>query len=451
MTAKQKFRMLHVFRSAQKIFKITAPADARIKGTAESAINTSNLRSLLLNLPNELLFRITSFLEDEYQLLLRICCRQLHLLLRGLDPKLCDLSTKLRFYKCLEPDYPEYLPCLVCGIMFKWRSPLMYVCCPREGQHQTMSKWTSAVYEYWYLAGTIDIRMSRLFIGSILRAHERGERYGYPVPSLRSSGLHRNGVLSQNDARMIGGELVLATRWELDADLRMEWKEQVKLLFWASCLHWRTNGWHHKISALLKGASTNTMTLKRAGLDSRDSYEDSWAAKVAKMNREGLSPNGKYGFPVPTTMGACEQTNEWTSSWEKSFSTLVSKMFNFEQEIHAGMQQMHQVIQHQVVPSLLRPLETGGREIQPTIVHGDIWNGNTSVDATTGKPVIFDASGMYAHNEYEFSALNQPRHRIYRSYIGDYQKHFPVSAPEENIEDRLILYRLRFNLYQHAP
>ncbi|KAH0838992.1 hypothetical protein FOPE_05633 [Fonsecaea pedrosoi] len=57
---------------------------------------------------------------------------------------------------------------------------------------------------------------------------------------------------------------------------------------------------------------------------------------------------------------------------------------------------------------------------------------------------------MYAHNEYELGAWNQPRHRIYRSYISDYQKYFPVSAPEEAIEDRLILYRLRFNLTSSA-
>lgn len=28
-----------------------------------------------------------------------------------------------------------------------------------------------------------------------------------------------------------------------------------------------------------------------------------------------------------------------------------------------------------------------------------MWGGNTSVDATSDKPVIFDASSMYAHNE----------------------------------------------------
>lgn len=255
--------MLHVFKSAaQKMFEIMILASARIKGMMESTINTSNPHCPLLKLPNELLFQITGFLEAEYQLSLRICCRRLRLLLGGLDPKLSDLSTKLRFYKCLEPDYPEYLPCLSCGIMFKWRSRYMFVFCPREDQHPSVSNWNSPAYECWYLAGTIDIRMSRPFIELVFRAHERGDRYGCPLSCLRSSGLHRNSVLFQNDARMIDGELVLATRWELDAELRMDWEDQVRLLFRSSCLHWRTNGWHDKIPALLKSASTNMMPLK---------------------------------------------------------------------------------------------------------------------------------------------------------------------------------------------
>ncbi|KIX99884.1 uncharacterized protein Z520_04520 [Fonsecaea multimorphosa CBS 102226] len=180
---------------------------------------------------------------------------------------------------------------------------------------------------------------------------------------------------------------------------------------------------------------------------------ESLPAKVAEMHLKGVSPNGKYGFPVPTNMGACTQQNEWTSSWEKSFTTLMSTMFDFEQEMHGcneDMQQMQEVILDKVIPRLLRPLETGGREIQPRIVHGDMWDGNTSVDAVTDKPVIFDASGMYAHNEYELGAWNQPRHKIYRAYIREYRKHFATSAPQEDFEDRLILYRLRFNLTSSA-
>ena len=52
-----------------------------------------------------------------------------------------------------------------------------------------------------------------------------------------------------------------------------------------------------------------------------------------------------------------------------------------------------------VVPRLLRPLETGGRSIRPSLIHGDLWHGNAETDAETGEPVIFDAASFYAHNE----------------------------------------------------
>jgi protein-ribulosamine 3-kinase len=63
------------------------------------------------------------------------------------------------------------------------------------------------------------------------------------------------------------------------------------------------------------------------------------------------------------------------------------------------MRRMHQIMLDKVIPRLLRPLETGGHQIKPRIVHGDMWDGNTSVDANTDLAVIFDASGSYAHNE----------------------------------------------------
>ncbi|OQU95506.1 hypothetical protein CLAIMM_01695 [Cladophialophora immunda] len=175
--------------------------------------------------------------------------------------------------------------------------------------------------------------------------------------------------------------------------------------------------------------------------------------RIAEMHLKGASPTGKYGFAVPTSMGACIQQNTWTSSWEKCFTVLLDTMFEFEQDMHGHgeeMRQLHHVVLGKVIPRLLRPLETGGRDIKPTMVHGDLWDGNTSVDATTGKPVIFDASGMYAHNEYELGAWNLSRHRIYRSYIEEYRKHFPASPPAEDFEDRLILYQLRFNLTSSA-
>lgn len=142
---------------------------------------------------------------------------------------------------------------------------------------------------------------------------------------------------------------------------------------------------------------------------------DQLPVKVAELHSKALSPTGKFGFSVPTNMGACVQPNEWTSSWEECFRRLISVQFEFEQEVHGHsdeMREMHQTILDKVIPRLLRPLETEGRSIQPRFVHGDLWDGNTSIDVTTDQPLIFDASGMYAHSE-----CKCPTKADYRVYL----------------------------------
>jgi len=139
---------------------------------------------------------------------------------------------------------------------------------------------------------------------------------------------------------------------------------------------------------------------------------DTLPAKLAELHMKGISKNGKYGFDVPTNQGALQQPNSWTASWEKFFSSMMQRCFDWEQDLHGEDEEMkmlfHAIIE-KVIPRLIRPLETGDREIRPCLVHGDLWDGNTSTDTATGKPVIFDASSLYAHNEckcrHEFNTI----------------------------------------------
>lgn len=46
----------------------------------------------------------------------------------------------------------------------------------------------------------------------------------------------------------------------------------------------------------------------------------------------------------------------------------------------------------------------------------------------------------------ELGMWNIERFRMDRAYIREYQRHVPPSAPEEDFDDRIILYRYRVNL-----
>ena len=128
----------------------------------------------------------------------------------------------------------------------------------------------------------------------------------------------------------------------------------------------------------------------------------SLAASLAELHKKGLSPNGKYGFSVPTLQGTVPQYTEWTDSWEEFFTNSLRKVIDNEvrsQGPDEEVEKLYEGTLNKVVPRLLRPLETGGRSIQPRLVHGDIWDGNVSTDITTNTPVIYDATCIYAHNE----------------------------------------------------
>ncbi len=126
------------------------------------------------------------------------------------------------------------------------------------------------------------------------------------------------------------------------------------------------------------------------------------AKSLAELHKKGISPNGKYGFSVPTLQGTIPQYTEWTDSWEEFFTKSLKKVMDNELESQGSddkVERLYGETLSKIVPRLLRPLETGGRSIQPRLVHGDIWDGNVSTDMSTNVPVIYDATCIYAHNE----------------------------------------------------
>lgn len=124
--------------------------------------------------------------------------------------------------------------------------------------------------------------------------------------------------------------------------------------------------------------------------------------KLADLHKTTPSPNGQYGFHVPTLQGTIPQFTQWTESWEDFFTKSIKLVFENEERSQGPDEEVQHLcneILSKVIPRLLRPLETGGRHIEPRLIHGDVWDGNTSTDVATNLPVIYDATCIYAHNE----------------------------------------------------
>jgi len=184
-----------------------------------------------------------------------------------------------------------------------------------------------------------------------------------------------------------------------------------------------------------------------------DVPDPSFMEAIADLHNKAISPNGKFGFSVPSFQRTVPQYTEWSESWEEFFSNSLKHVFELEEKAHGQdeeLQNLERVILQKVVPRLLRPLETSGNTIRPRLIHGDIWDGNVSTKVADDSPVLFDGSCIYAHHEAELGPLRPARHKMGRAYIKAYFRHFPVSSPEEDQDDRNALYCLRWEMNTSA-
>ncbi|KAI8721665.1 Protein-ribulosamine 3-kinase [Fusarium sp. LHS14.1] len=165
------------------------------------------------------------------------------------------------------------------------------------------------------------------------------------------------------------------------------------------------------------------------------------------------NPTGEFGFHVPTYNGTLEQKNTWTDTWEKFYADEMWHMLKLEEEARGPSEELQQLsgpFLDKVIPRLLRPLETGGRSITPVLLHGDLWLGNVSTQTGCKKPLMFDASAFWGHNESaddsdldELATLRLlPEHCMgwVKECLDSYQEEITKSEPTEDWEDRNALY-----------
>lgn len=124
--------------------------------------------------------------------------------------------------------------------------------------------------------------------------------------------------------------------------------------------------------------------------------------KLAELHKNGVSPNGRFGFHVVTYNGDLPQDNGFTDTWEEFFARGLKHMLKLNTERVGTSEQLERLLPNifdKVIPRLLRPLESGGRTVKPALIHGDLWCGNAAVDQEDDSPIVFDPCCFWAHNE----------------------------------------------------
>lgn len=137
---------------------------------------------------------------------------------------------------------------------------------------------------------------------------------------------------------------------------------------------------------------------------------ENFCEKLARLHSSHTSPEGKFGFHCTTYNGDLPQDNTWSDSWEAFFAKGLRHVLNVREE-RAGpdveLDELLPALFDKVIPRLLRPMESNGRRIEPSLVHGDLWCGNAAIiDDETEEGIVFDPSSFWAHNECEASLFS---------------------------------------------
>lgn len=159
-----------------------------------------------------------------------------------------------------------------------------------------------------------------------------------------------------------------------------------------------------------------------------------FAFRLAELHKKSISPTGKFGFHTTTCHSKSPQlTDCWEDSWEVLYRKQLAHEFEMDRRKHSSWPEYDfyaQLVLDKCITRLLRPLQTGGRNIKPCLVHGNLWEENTATDIETGEPFLFDGSSFYAHNEYELGNWRSPKHRLRsKTYLRSYKQYFPTSEP----------------------
>ena len=171
---------------------------------------------------------------------------------------------------------------------------------------------------------------------------------------------------------------------------------------------------------------------------------------LANLHRSSVSPTGQFGFYISTFDGRMPQVTTWDPSWQSFFSKLLAGALDMYLQNNGswkGLEEMVQRTRTHVIPRLLGALEADGRTIKPSLIHGDLWEGNIGTDIATGNIYIFDPCCYYAHHEMELAIWRTEHHEMKsKVYRREYFRLMPPSEPLEEWDDRNRLYCVKTKL-----
>ncbi len=170
--------------------------------------------------------------------------------------------------------------------------------------------------------------------------------------------------------------------------------------------------------------------------------------RLAQMHQLSRSPTGKFDFHIQTCDGDRAHVVDWQDSWAVFYRNLFLGVCELDVRRNGPWPRYERAIQQvawKVIPRLLEPLQSEGRQIKPCIIHGDLWEGNMGIDKETGNTLIFDAGSYFAHNEMELGHWRCEFTSVFskKKYTEHYKRYYEAAEPADEFDDRNRLYSLK--------
>jgi fructosamine-3-kinase len=161
--------------------------------------------------------------------------------------------------------------------------------------------------------------------------------------------------------------------------------------------------------------------------------------KLAQMHK--VTTQNGFGWNMNNTIGSTPQINTWTSDWVEF---LLKYRLGYQFQL-ARRQGGNFPLQEKLLAAI--PQLFANRQVQPSLVHGDLWGGNVGC-TVLGEPVIFDPATYFGDREVDL-AMTELFGRFPVAFYQGYNAVFPL---DDGYEKRKTLYNLyhilnHFNLF----
>tara|TARA_Y100000590_G_scaffold350876_1_gene402909 strand:- start:773 stop:1639 length:867 start_codon:yes stop_codon:yes gene_type:complete len=170
-----------------------------------------------------------------------------------------------------------------------------------------------------------------------------------------------------------------------------------------------------------------------------DNFEKELATKIASIHK---IKNNKFGFDYDTPIGALKQPSGYDDNW-----------VNFYREKRLGMvfnhinnsNPMPKEINFKLEKILNKLEDFIPQKPKPSLIHGDLWEGNILFDRGKLKCLI-DPGIHFAHNELEISYLTWFKY-VKKDFFIHYSKFIEIDKYFHNYEPIYQLYYCLLNVH----